>query len=59
MSQLMMAIGNSFGATMAKPDDTPETVIHRKDELMNTNKISRHYIHTDFRNVPLPGHHRH
>jgi len=36
----MMAIGNSFDATMAKLDDTPETVIHRKDELMNTNKIS-------------------
>jgi hypothetical protein len=40
MSLLMMAIGNSFDATMAKLDDTPETVIHRKDELMNTNKIS-------------------
>ena len=36
----MMAIGSSFGATMAKPDDTPETVIHREDELMNINKIS-------------------
>jgi len=36
----MMAIGNSFDVTMAKPDDTPEKVIHREDELMNTNKIS-------------------
>ena len=36
----MMAISNSYGATMAKPDNTPETVIHREDELMNTNKIS-------------------
>jgi diguanylate cyclase (GGDEF)-like protein len=35
-----LTVTASIGATMAKPEDTPETVFHRADDLMYSSKIS-------------------